>query len=152
MFVTTSYHPQPEREEIARQLSERLSAPYIPRERKTLKQLFAETGSTQAVVVTRDEIRWEDREGRRFFFHPSMSAVRVKRLRSGGDDPLAASSGMRRGDEVLDCTLGLGADAIVSLRSVRKVVALESQPVIAHWWNTDAHLHDGPGGSDGGDA
>jgi len=134
VFVTTSYHPQPEREEIARQLSERLSAPYIPRERKTLKQLFAETGSTQAVVVTRDEIRWEDREGRRFFFHPSMSAVRVKRLRSGGDDPLAASSGMRRGDEVLDCTLGLGADAIVSSFAVGpegKVVALESQPVIA---------------------
>ena len=108
--------------------------PDIPRERKTLKQLFAETGSTQAVVVTRDEIRWEDREGRRFFFHPSMSAVRVKRLRSGGDDPLAASSGMRRGDEVLDCTLGLGADAIVSSFAVGpegKVVALESQPVIA---------------------
>ena len=134
MFVTTSYHPQPERERIAKKLAERLSVPCVPRERKTLKQLFAETGFTQAVVVSQGEIRWEDREGRRFFFHPSMSAVRVKRLRSGGSDPLVESSGMRRGDEVLDCTLGMGADAIVASFAAGpegRVVALESQLVIA---------------------
>lgn len=132
--MTTSYHPQPEREQMARQLAEQFSVPYILRERRTLKQLFAETGFTQAVVVSHEGIRWEDQEGRRFFFHPSMSAVRVKRLRSGGSDPLVASSGMRRGDEVLDCTLGMGADAIVAAfvtGSEGKVVALESQRVIA---------------------
>ena len=85
--MTTSYHPHPERERTARQLAERFSVPYIPRGRRTLKQLFSETGSEQAVVVSREEIRWEDQGGRRFFFHPNMSAIRVKRLRTGGTDP-----------------------------------------------------------------
>ncbi len=132
--MTTSYHPHPERERTARQLAERFSVPYIPRGRRTLKQLFSETGSEQAVVVSREEIRWEDQGGRRFFFHPNMSAIRVKRLRTGGTDPMVAVGGMRRGDAILDCTLGMGADAIVAAFVAGpegKVVALESQPVIA---------------------
>lgn len=47
---------------------------------------------------------------------------------------MVTCSGMELGDLVLDCTMGMGADAIVASFAVGeqgKVIALESQPVIA---------------------
>ena len=46
-------------------------------------------------------------------FHPSMGFVRLKRVLNGKPDPMLEASGMEEGDSVLDCTAGLGADALV---------------------------------------
>jgi hypothetical protein len=72
--------------------------------------------------------------GHQFVFHPNMSALRIKQLEKGEPDSMVCVSGMKAGDYVLDCTLGMGADAIVASYVVGpsgKVVALESEPVIA---------------------
>lgn len=89
---------------------------------------------SQVLVVAKNGWRYEDRAGHRFAFHPNMSVLRMKQLQNGQKDIMVECSGMTAGDHVLDCTLGMGADAIVSAYVVGekgKVVALESQPVIA---------------------
>lgn len=86
------------------------------------------------MVVASNGWRYEDRKGNRFAFHPNMSALRIKQLQNGQKDLMVECSNMMEGDSVLDCTLGMGADAIVSSFVVGrkgKVVALESQAVIA---------------------
>jgi hypothetical protein len=88
----------------------------------------------EALVVTRKKWRYKRDDGLTFTFHPNMAALRVKRLQEGGSDLLITASKMQAGDQVLDCTLGMGADAIVSAYAVGEqgsVVALESQPLIA---------------------
>lgn len=115
-------------------LSQRLGCPYIARERYSLADLFHRFHRSKAVVVASNGWRYEDRKGNRFAFHPNMSALRIKQLQNGQKDLMVECSNMMEGDSVLDCTLGMGADAIVSSFVVGrkgKVVALESQAVIA---------------------
>lgn len=62
-------------------------------------------------------------------FTPGMAQLRIKRLDQGfAEDMLIRVGDLRAGDHVLDCTMGLGADALVSARVVGpsgKVVAME---------------------------
>lgn len=52
-------------------------------------------------------------------FTPNMAWLRIKRIDAGvHDDVLVKLCELREGDHVLDCTLGLGADALVCARVV----------------------------------
>ena len=63
-------------------------------------------------------------------FTPGMARLRVKRIDAGArDDLLLRTAGFESGQSVLDCTLGLAADALVAGRAVGRagrVVGLES--------------------------
>jgi predicted methyltransferase len=106
---------------------------YIPRQRKSLPVLTAENGA-DAIIV------WEDGrpllyvDDQKFFFHPSMAKNRISGMRHGlGYDVMAKACGIETGDSFLDCTLGMGADAIVaSYLSGGKIVGLEKSPGIYH--------------------
>jgi 16S rRNA (guanine1516-N2)-methyltransferase len=75
----------------------------------------------------------------------SMGQVRMKRVlsrRAGAPldpterDPMLEAAGLRPGDEVLDATLGLGADALVAAAACGpggRVVGLEASPTLAAW-------------------
>ena len=59
-------------------------------------------------------------------------ALQVLRADKGETDPLVAHAELRPGDSVLDATLGLGGDALVSAHATgARVVGLESHSVIA---------------------
>ncbi|SFS60372.1 class I SAM-dependent methyltransferase [Marininema halotolerans] len=134
VFVTTSRKGKEEVEKSAKVFAETLSAPYLPRDGLSLERMFQESGLNEAVIVGPEGAKWQDQSGRHFFFHPNMAAVRVKALARGGKDALIEASGIQKGDRVLDCTLGLGSDAIVAAHVVGKhgeVTGLESQSVIA---------------------
>lgn len=134
MFVTTSFHPGTKEIEEARDLSALLNIPYVERERHSLPELFKQTGQSRAVIVSKQGWRVEGEQGQPFFFHPNVSALRIKQLLNGDRDAMVETGQLRLKDEVLDCTLGMGADAIVASFAVGeegKVVALESEPVIA---------------------
>ena len=69
-----------------------------------------------------------------FFFHPNLAMIRIKRIINGESDPYFVAGDITAGSTVLDCTLGLGADAIVASFAVGqsgKVVALEDNRFIA---------------------
>ncbi|TCS93807.1 class I SAM-dependent methyltransferase [Hazenella coriacea] len=106
----------------------------MERHRDALPSLYARTGKSKVIIITKQEWRYEDQLGHRFTFHPNMSFLRIKNMIQGVVDPMVTCSGMKPGDQVLDCTMGMGADAIVASFAVGeqgKVIALESQPEIA---------------------
>lgn len=126
--------PMKQDEQDAQMLAQSLGVLYYPRQKQTVNKLFTLHKQDEAIVITRSEWRYIHRLGTKFVFHPNMSALRVRQIQRGENDLLVRASGMSRGDHVLDCTLGMGADSIVSafvVGSEGKVVALESQPVIA---------------------
>ena len=51
----------------------------------------------------------------KFYFHPSMAKNRISMYRKFNTmDPLVKACAITGADKLLDCTLGLGADAIVA--------------------------------------
>jgi 16S rRNA G966 N2-methylase RsmD len=63
-----------------------------------------------------------------------MSALRIKEIKSGKDDTMINAMNLQPGQRLLDCTLGLGSDAIVASYVLGKegvVVGLESSPIVA---------------------
>lgn len=62
-------------------------------------------------------------------FSPGMAQLRIKRIDQGFNEDMVTRVGeLRAGDHVLDCTMGLGADALVCARIVGptgRVVAME---------------------------
>jgi len=134
MIVTTADKPSAEASGKAKRLAEELEVPYVPRGRKTLRQMGEQMEDIRILVVTEREVRfYEGQTESPLYFHPSMAFVRVKRLRRGEADPMIVLSGCLEGDTVVDCTAGLGSDALVFSYAVGEagaVIATESEPVL----------------------
>ncbi|PZE21855.1 class I SAM-dependent methyltransferase [Paenibacillus xerothermodurans] len=140
MLVTTSYDPGPEQVALAeclvRQLRElpEIAEPVRPvaRRRQSLSRISERYDDTSILLVSKERIEYYQEQQPVLFFHPSLAAIRVKRLLNGEPDTLIELSRLKCGDRVLDCTAGLGSDAIVysfALGSKGEVVALESQAI-----------------------
>jgi 16S rRNA (guanine1516-N2)-methyltransferase len=101
---------------------------YVPRQRKSLERIQRENQAQGVIVWERSGpvLYWP---GSKFFFHPSMAKVRIALYRKKGQvDPLIEVCDLKEDDRFLDCTLGLGADAIVAsyFTPLGQVVGLES--------------------------
>ncbi|MEW6183320.1 MAG: class I SAM-dependent methyltransferase [Bacillota bacterium] len=69
-----------------------------------------------------------------FYFHPGTAKLRIKNVLYGKPDQMVQAMGLRPGDSVLDCTLGLGADAYVAgfvTGPDGRVLGLEKSAVLA---------------------
>ena len=70
-----------------------------------------------------------------FFYHPSMAKNRINAWRKKQQpDALARAAGLCEGDSFLDCTLGMGADALTAsyiTGEKGKVTGIESSDIIA---------------------
>ncbi len=134
LFVTTSYDPTTKETEKAVALATSLSTIYVHRERASLGHLFGQYIAESALIVSKKGLRYENRAGQSFFFHPNLSVIRLKQWERGENDAMIQASQLTKGDQVLDCTLGMGSDAIVAsfvVGDTGKVVALESEAVIS---------------------
>jgi hypothetical protein len=160
LAVTTPLRPSPAEEADARAAAARHGLPYAPRGRRAAAEVLREAGRDALLVLSaRASILAAGGEERRW--SPGMGALRAKRLReirargeaallAGGPlgrreggraepterDPFLDAAGLREGDTVLDCTMGLGADALVAAAAVGargRVVGLEASPALAAW-------------------
>lgn len=134
LYVTTAHKYDAASESLARQCSEILGVPYIPRLRRPLEEIVEQDVETGFLIISKNLELTLFYQGHEFFFHPSMSKVRIKGLKKGQQDPMLTAMKVGTGDRILDCTLGLGSDAIVASFAVGekgKVVGVESVPVIA---------------------
>ncbi|WP_018133359.1 class I SAM-dependent methyltransferase [Effusibacillus pohliae] len=131
LVVTTVPNPSEAQVRQAMRLAQELHVRYVPR-KTTVRKMRRQLRVDQILVAgERLTLFVEDQE---VFFHPSMALVRVKRMLAGDTDVLIEKSGLQRGDSVLDCTLGMGADAIVFAHAAGphgKVVGIERSPVLA---------------------
>ncbi|PKM77731.1 MAG: hypothetical protein CVU90_05530 [Firmicutes bacterium HGW-Firmicutes-15] len=107
---------------------------YIPRRSSSLAKLAAEHGAEGIIVwETEGPILYVENE--KLFFHPSMAKVRIAEYRKKGrEDLLIKACQLNQEDSFLDCTLGMGADAIVAayFSKTGKITGLEYQTAVAH--------------------
>ena len=143
LAVTTSSRAGAAEIDRARRVASALNSPYIQRHSKSIAQVAKEgpgQGEIEGVLVVESNrmtlvgIAQSGPAGPRLFFHPGMAPSRIRRAGQGRKDHMLEAMGVARGDQVLDCTLGLGSDAIVAAWAVGlsgKVVGIESSPAVA---------------------
>lgn len=105
---------------------------FVPRDRSLEK--LREKYQAEGVVVWGAEVPILYFENEKLYFHPSMAKNRIAFYRKQQrPDIMIEAAGLERGDSFLDCTLGLGADAIVAsyFSGHGRVTGLEHQPEIA---------------------
>jgi hypothetical protein len=142
--VTTPLGPSPEEEAEARAAAARHALPYAPRGRRSLAAALAGAGADAALVLSAAKaVLAAGGEARRW--SPGMGLLRAKRARASlrgrpldatTRDPFLDAAGFREGDQVLDCTLGLGADALVAAVAVGpggRILGIEASPALAAW-------------------
>lgn len=130
--VTTSHRPTPWQVDLAKQLALEFKAPFSARNDLSLEVLARNLCVEGMVVVSSQKISFVSGE-QTFFFHPGLARLRIKALKYGKTDQMIKAMSLKSGESVLDCTLGLGSDAIVAsfVAGVEgRVAGVESSPVI----------------------
>jgi len=130
--VTTSGKLDQHVIELARSSAKSWGVPFLERRSKApLGPLAASARSL--LVFERRGVALCDRQGR-VRFSPGMARLRIKRLDARvQEERLVELAAFEPGDSVLDCTLGLAADALVAARAVGptgSVVGLEKSLAI----------------------
>ena len=110
--------------------------PFYPRNGGSVARLMREHDLAGMIVWKENgpELHLKDAD-QPFFYHPSMAKNRLTAWRKKQQpDALARAAELRPGDAFLDCTLGMGADALTAAyftEEAGRVVGVESSPLIA---------------------
>lgn len=125
MIVTTSHKPERRQVVEALELARRLKVRYVSR-----RHLVRRKGETVVVVESKGISALKD--DKRLFFHPSLAVIRRSNIKSGERDYLIESLSLNGDESVLDCTLGLGSEAILIAHFLTKgkVVGLEKSKIV----------------------
>ncbi|WP_339177181.1 class I SAM-dependent methyltransferase [Paenibacillus sp. FSL R5-0701] len=133
MYITTGEKEIASQVERARKLAETTGGTYVPRNRTSLPKLIEHYGINEILVVLNGRARLFRKDATELEFHPSMGFVRAKRVLRGEADPMLEAGAVIEGDTIVDCTAGLGSDALVFSVAAGKsgqVIACESsQPL-----------------------
>jgi 16S rRNA (guanine1516-N2)-methyltransferase len=138
LALTTTLQAQGPLRFEAREAAKRHGLPLLEREEWSLPELCRRTGVEALVVLGGGGVSLFF-DGAEHRYHPGMGALRAKRLALGEGataEPFLAAMELKAADHVLDCTFGLGGDALVAAEAVGpggRVVGLEASPVLATW-------------------
>ena len=131
--ITTIARPQEPECETARCIAAATGYRYVPRAHRSLAGIAAAEAADGLIVVGRTALSlWI--AGQSLHHHPNMAKLRILALAQGKRDILVDALQIKLSDHVLDCTCGLGADAIVASCVVGpsgRVRALEAAPLLA---------------------
>ena len=128
MIITTAFDETEELIKRAKELSDSLQLPYVPRNKKTVKYLLEYVDSHIFVVNNQLGLSYYEQGYDEIFFHPNMSMHRIKQIKSGQSDSLMTACKLQEGMTFLDCTLGLASDTLVAnyvVGPTGKVTSLE---------------------------
>jgi SAM-dependent methyltransferase len=148
LAVTTPLHAGPAALAAVEEAAARHGALAVPRRNRSAAELLQDTGAGALLVLSPSAavLHVAGRPGPGERWSPGMGLLRARRVaraRAAGRppppeerDPFLDACQLRDGDEVLDATLGLGADALVAAETVGpggRVVGLEASPALAAW-------------------
>jgi 16S rRNA (guanine1516-N2)-methyltransferase len=144
LAVTTPLRPATAEVEAALLAADRYRLPYVARGTRGLSRVLAEAGAEAALVLSSSRAVLSS-GGAEHPWSPGMGALRLKRYldeRAGRPpdpttrDPFLDAASLEPGDAVLDCTAGLGADALVAAAATGprgRVLGLEASRALAAW-------------------
>ncbi|MDY7231476.1 class I SAM-dependent methyltransferase [Hyalangium rubrum] len=117
LAVTTSARPREELVTRARASAKAWGVPFFPRRSGEGIADWFDARAEALIVFGHDGVTLWDKEGHHGF-HAGMAHLRRMRLAAGEGDTFVRVAELRKGDAVLDCTLGLGQDALVASLAV----------------------------------
>lgn len=133
-LVTTAGRPDPTSQQLAERACQSLHVPFVERRKRSVKKI-AQFEKSNVIVAGKNRYEYYPYGIEKpFFFHPSSAAFRLKRVARGEHDPFLNAMNLKKGDSVLDCTLGIGSDSMLAVFAVGetgKVVGCEGNPNIA---------------------
>jgi SAM-dependent methyltransferase len=144
LVLTTPLRPAPAEEEAALVAAGRWELPYQARAGRALTRVLAAAGAEAALVLSAGRAVLVA-DAVEHAWSAGMGILRMKRVldrRAGAADdptsrdPFLEAAGLEPGDRVLDCTAGLGADALVAAAAVGprgRVTGLEASRPLAAW-------------------
>lgn len=141
--VTTS-RDDPELIDKGLEISHILETPFIYRRKRSLDSLKMVHDINIFLVVEKDRLILKGEQD--FFWHPNMAVPRMKALRADKVDNLLEAMDVKSGYQVLDCTLGLASDALVTAYAVGSeghVTGLEYNKYIAFITEWSLRNYDG---------
>lgn len=133
-IVTTAGRPDDVSMALAAFACQELGATFEPRKKRSVRKM---SQALQAHVMVAGKNRYDYYAygaQEPFFFHPNSAAFRLKRVARGETEPFLEAAQLQQGDSVLDCTLGLAADAMLAAYTVGeagRVVGIEANPNVA---------------------
>lgn len=131
--VTTFLHAGEKERARALQLAAQHGYVYQPRKRGSAAKTAAQAKVEGLFVVGDADVSlWLP--GQRYYFHPNTAKLRISGMLHKQIDPLIDAMGLTAGESILDCTCGLGTDAIVAAYvtgSTGRVRALEASGPLA---------------------
>ncbi len=133
MIVTTIRKPKFETVNLAKITAEKLGLNFVERKDFGIDALMKMYDAENILLAKKNALVIWTSEGI-LYFHPNTAHLRIKNLRQGEGDRLIEAAQIKAGDKILDCTLGLGSDAIVEsfiVGNSGKVTALEINPALA---------------------
>lgn len=134
LAVTTSAKPNEQLVSQAQAAAREWGLPFFSRHTKQSITPWFDARAEALIVFGHDGVTLWDREGHHGF-HEGMAHLRRLRVAAGEPDTFVRVTELRKGDAVLDCTLGLGQDALVASLAVGtkgRVVGVEkSLPLYA---------------------
>ncbi|WP_003544804.1 class I SAM-dependent methyltransferase [Desulfotomaculum nigrificans] len=113
LVVTTGIRSGIALEQQALELSRQLNVPYVRRQKRSLDNIKEMSGAQVILLVKSNKLSLVV-DGKELFFHPGLAKLRIKEIQAGKTDQMIKAMGLKAGDSVLDCTLGLAADALVA--------------------------------------
>ncbi|MCY7972404.1 class I SAM-dependent methyltransferase [Bacillus spizizenii] len=140
-MITTSYRPSEHTIKTAKQLSKELNMPFCGRNKQTVENLL-KSAERDLLVVGKERFELYTKQGAKFFFHPNTAMFRAKRFIRGEQEPMLRAAGLSEGDTFLDCTLGLGSDAIIASLAVGEtgsVIGIEKNSLVSVLVRTGLH-------------
>jgi len=133
-IVTTAGRPDDISMALAAFACQELGAAFEPRKKRSVRKISQDL-QTHVMVAGKNRYEYYAYGAQEpFFFHPNSAAFRLKRVARGEAEPFLEAAQLQLGDSVLDCTLGLAADAMLAAYTVGeagRVVGLEANPNVA---------------------
>ena len=130
MLVTTSQNANLGTELKAKKLASEIMFQYAERGTSSLSQLRRRFGDTEILVVNQNDLKFVNIDRSELFFHPNLAKIRLTSMLKGSKDRLLEVAGVKPGESVLDCTMGLATDAIMFSFAVGKsgkITTVESE-------------------------
>ena len=131
-IITTIRKQSAAAEEMAHKIALILKIPYIERNGMAIDDMRCRFDVDTVIIATQTHPIVSTTNGD-YFFHLSMAEMRIKKLQKGECDHMISAMNLLPGQTVLDCTLGMGTDAIVAnyiAGNHGQVIGLETSAII----------------------